>query len=994
MYILGNGYYSYSDFFWPLSKNFYPTSAFSYGIGLSTPFSGTYAPLLYTDDVVSWPWLILRIIFTSNINVEKSLVIYTFIVILILSYLFSEVLINYLENRTGETLNFLKRELLCFFIVILIFSNFTMMNYTVDGGTFTDSIIFILIAIEILLAISPGSDLRYSSMIGALLSLSLFLDPDYFVLSVIAILIVMLASRIVYKTPIIRRFSFSLLLSLPVLVYLFYLLSITSSSLGGVAYSRPFNLTYFIDYSSHMSPWRSLMLIGHNWSTLTFAPPSILFSKGNISQVRYLGSGPPQVLLPPGIVTTLWMACIAIIPILAFASLYFRRTRRIAIPVVACLLSFFAITQFHYSSFLLDLLLQISSLPLIGSYIGTSFGLPGHFMDIMAITYVILLPIFLFNIMIGRDNSIEIYRKKEFKFIKKKLSSWYSAIYRKRKVIIVLLAFTVVIFANWQAFNGSYYPSRSSWGTLPGNGIPNKGPFTPFNFPKGTQVAYNFLANQNGAFNQYWPTGPSVPSPQPHQIPSNVQGGAEYLFSDHLINDGISFLRSNNVSFVTVENESAIDLMNTWGNMSYSSVVSCLISTGQFSYAFNTTNITILKLKNPSPIAEKNSYLFSLGALNDEQSTLYGFLPTLLKANFSLLSKNFEYPTIDINSLNSSINALSPAYLLYLSMSPQIVKFQNLTFNVNPSSQENIGTSNFTIVNWRSNSTISVVSGNSTISVVSGNQSGLFSISYNGAMTSPSGGIYLKDHNMTSYTLGLQFDAKTTGNLTPSLTFLSYGNKSASMYKSVSVPISRTFNRYSYSVTIPSHSYYADFRIWGSGNGSISLKNLGFSLGSLQTNYSTPFGSDLALNKLNLTFPKGINNSYLMFRGIGTINGNNVSSLNHDSWYHISSTNYFNISGKIQIIGAVVSNRNIMDYTTHSISTDISYFSGLIYTTSSSAYKAIPTVWGMSVFVDTTDINGTFSVSNETLINVAYPILLALIGFEIYLFKRKRKTMF
>ncbi|MHB1812525.1 MAG: hypothetical protein ACYCPR_08975 [Thermoplasmataceae archaeon] len=668
----------------------YPTSAFSYGIGLSTPFAGTYAPLLYTNDVVSWPWLILRNIFNTNIEVEKSLIIYTFVLLLVLCYLFSDLLIKFLENRTDVKLNFYKREFLSLFIVIIVFSNFTMMNYTVDGGTFSDSIIFVLIAIEILLAISPGSNLKYSLIIGALFSLSLFLDPDYFLLSVLAVLIVMLTSKIIYKTPILERFSISLLLSLPTLVYLFFLLGITSPSLGGVAYSRPFNLAYFLDYSAHMSPWRSLMLIGHNWSTLTFAPPSILFFKGSISEISYLGSAPPQVLLPSGIVTPLWIVCIATIPMLAFASLYFRRTRVITIPVVAALLTFFAVTQFHYSSYLVDLLLRFSLLPIVGSYIGTTIGLPGHFMDVMAITYVILVPTFLFNIMAKGEMYEKIRRKKEFNFKKSKLRFWYNAIHKNKKTILVILVFAVVIFADWQAFNGSYYPSRSFGGALPGNGIPDYAPYSPFNFPNGTQTAYNFLASQNDAFNQYWPTGPAVPSPQPHQAPSAVQSGAEYLFSNHLINDGITFLRANNVSFVTVENESASNLINTWGETSYSSVVSDLVSTGQFSYALNATNITILKLYHPSPIVESNSYLFSSNSFSDNRATLYSVLPSLLKANFSLLSNSFGYPSIDMNNLNSSVNVLSPTYLLNLSTSPQVAKFQNLAFNVNPSTQENI----------------------------------------------------------------------------------------------------------------------------------------------------------------------------------------------------------------------------------------------------------------------------------------------------------------
>ncbi|MHB1812526.1 MAG: hypothetical protein ACYCPR_08980 [Thermoplasmataceae archaeon] len=301
--------------------------------------------------------------------------------------------------------------------------------------------------------------------------------------------------------------------------------------------------------------------------------------------------------------------------------------------------------------------------------------------------------------------------------------------------------------------------------------------------------------------------------------------------------------------------------------------------------------------------------------------------------------------------------------------------------------------SNFTISNWRSNSTISVVSSNSTISVVSSNRSSLFSISYNGSLTAPSGGIYLKSGNSTSYTLKVQFYAETTGNLTPAFTFLSYGKKSLLLYKSFTVANSRAFNKYSYTITLPRDSYHADFRIFGSGNGSISLSDLGYSVGSLSVNYSTPFGNYLSMDKVNMTFPKDINNSYIMYTGNGTINGNDVVSLNHDGWYHITNTDYLNVSGELHILADVVSNRNITDYSFPSISSDISYFSGLIYTINSSMHNALPTIWGMSVFVDASDINGTFSVLHEKLVNATFPILLVIDGFEIYLSKKRKNRL-
>ena len=79
----------------------------------------------------------------------------------------------------------------------------------------------------------------------------------------------------------------------------------------------------------------------------------------------------------------------------------------------------------------------------------------------------------------------------------------------------------ITLFSGWQAFNGSYFPSRYYGGYGPGNAVPDTAPYSPVVIPPDVNTVYNYITGQSGQFNVYWPPYVSNGSPY-HYLQSTL----------------------------------------------------------------------------------------------------------------------------------------------------------------------------------------------------------------------------------------------------------------------------------------------------------------------------------------------------------------------------------------------------------------------------------------------------------------------------------------
>ena len=142
VYIFGNGFYDYADQFWNPTLNRLPPFSFTYG--------GSYVSTLSMGkEMITWPGILLMSLSTSPVAQEKIFTVYTFVIFLAAAWVLSEMLYRILDSYLQLNYRIIWKELAKAFLVIAIYSNIAIMNLNVDGGTFSDGFIMLLIAITI-----------------------------------------------------------------------------------------------------------------------------------------------------------------------------------------------------------------------------------------------------------------------------------------------------------------------------------------------------------------------------------------------------------------------------------------------------------------------------------------------------------------------------------------------------------------------------------------------------------------------------------------------------------------------------------------------------------------------------------------------------------------------------------------------------------------------------------------------------------------------------
>ena len=708
------GLYAYADQHFPLS-----TTIPAYFIITTNPLGG----FSFDRIIIAWPYFIFSSIANNIQFTERGFIYYTFALYSLLCYAFASLSVDLFSKKVRKLTPLVENggKLIIF---ILAYSNLSALNLNADGGTWSDSIILILISISITLLLGEGNGIRIYLFISGLMLISFLLDPDYVPMFWIAVVAVSIVSGIIQKE--LRRIAYSVvsvLISTLSILYLYlqayWMAPPSSFSAFNVLGYRSFSL-----FTGNISYYNVLILLGHSWSTLVYSPPSILFYK-NIFNLPALYS-PAQVIVVPGITYYLWIAGLSLVPIISFSSLVFKNTRKLALPVLLVFFIAYIISEEMNFKWIYFGLYHLIYLPVIGTAIGTSLSMPGHFINLIAYSYLPLFSLGILSILsvsetpfwIGRkshlkgkretENRINIVasfnsakrrndqrqkesfisfsialslyrypgkrnRRKDVKTLPnvrlhlKGKSNGKRNIYTLRAVTVIVVIFLFISLAGWQAFNGSFYPMRASPGSfLEGDAVPPKGVFSPTDVNSAVLGAYDMVTAGYNGYSTIWIGGPSVSEFTWAAPPDNIQTpGLKELISENLYGDVVPYLIAHSVRYVVISGD---DISQFSGNPFNSYGFANYFSAEQFflksglRLVYSVGNVYVLEVPNVTGPIYYSNMMLRYTGSGSNNAPLYSLFHQM-GINLSLSENSGASVSVFNNS--SQIDVVPPDMLWY-----------------------------------------------------------------------------------------------------------------------------------------------------------------------------------------------------------------------------------------------------------------------------------------------------------------------------------------
>ena len=914
--LLYPGLYAYADQHFPLSTKI-PASSI---ISLSSLDGFSFDRLFLT-----WPYYIFSIFTTSIAVIERLFLYYVFLVYAFLCYAFSSMAVSYYSNRVHH-LSPLERNGGKLVILIVAYSNLSALNLNSDGGAWSDSIILILISISVILILNDSGSLKTYMVISGLMLLSILLDPDYVPMFWLAVILVTLAKSMMRKGEL-RSIAYSLLsvcVSLISIIYLYLqgLLtgSLTSSALSAIGY-RAFSPGSVAFYSSNINPYNVLILFGHIWSTIVYAPPSVLFYRNifNLPALYY----PAQVISVPGPLYYLWIIALSSIPIFAFSALIFKSTRKFAFPVFALFIVTYLITQEWNLRIIYDTIHLLVNIPVFGSAIGTSLSLPGHFINLIAYAYLPLFSLGALTVIYYSSRvSLFVKRDRESSSITFSLGKRDQAD-KKRKAVVktvisVAIIFMLVSLAGWQAFSGSNYPMRASPGSFPpGNDVDPKGVFAPTEINASVIKAYDIaVSNYSAGYNTIWIGGPSVNEFTYSAPPNSVsENGLSYLVRNNLPTDVKPYLEAHSVKYVVVSNA---DIRNTtpnpfmgWGFYNYLQANIFLQESG-LTEIYSEDNVSVYELSNVSGSVYYSNILLNTAGVGAQSATLYKVFNLIgLNASFSP-----DGTQIGVNNASDGIDVIAPTQLPESGVvAPVLIP---LVDHVNSSlfmgydnstnyrghreyyQNNSLGQfvdylpGNFTTTVWGGNVTFDYSNG----TLVASGQDASFSLGYNGSSTGQPGGLKIVDDKRSvQFTISFSVNVTTDfkGSMAVNIVGEALNSSKITYYGGFPFNVSDHSEKYEFNATFPEGTSYVGFRIgFYSFTGSINIPYTNFTVSSVALpNLTAPFGNSVPLKNATLSLPRGFEKALVIY-SVGNDIGPFVAIVSKDQ--NLSSFN-----GNIQL---------------------------------------------------------------------------------------------
>jgi len=931
-FIFKPGLYAYGDQHFPLS-----TTIPAYSIITSNPLGG----FSFDRIVITWPYFIFSSI-SNNIGfIERGFIYYTFALYSLFCYAFAYLSVDLFSKKVRKLTPLVENggKLIIF---ILAYSNLSALNLNANGGTWSDSIILILISISTVLLLREGNGIRIYLLISGLMLISFLLDPDYVPMFWIAVVAVSIVSGIIQKE--LRRIAYSVasvLISTLSILYL-YLQAYWSAPPSNFGFNalgyRSFSL-----FTANINYYNVLILFGHWWSTLVYSPPSILFYK-NIFNLPALYS-PAQVIVVPGITYYLWIAGLSLVPIISFSSLVFKNTRMLALPVLVVFFIAYIISEEMNFKWIYFGLHHLVYLPVIGTAIGTTLSLPGHFINLIAYSYLPLFSLGILSILsfsetpfwIGRKSNLK--RKKETENRINIVASFNSArrrtdqrqkesfisfsialslyrypgkrnrrkdiktfpnvrlhlrgringkrnIYTLRAAAIIVVIFLFISLADWQAFNGSFYPMRASPGSfLEGDAVPPKGAFSPTEVSSAVLGAYDMVTAGYNGYSTIWIGGPSVSEFTWAAPPDNIQTpGLKELISENLYGDVVPYLIAHSVRYVVISGDDISqfsgNLFTPYGFANYSSAEQFFLKSG-LRLVYSVGNVYVFEVPNvPGPIYYSNMMLRYTGS-SSNNAPLYSLFHHM-GINLSL-SENSEV-SVSIFNNSSQIDVVPPDMLWYSGVfSPENALTVKSTSSFNSTNYKgfmeyyqnnSMGQfvhtlpGNFTTTVWGGNT--SFYYDNGSINATGKNSS--FSIGFNGSLAGQPGGYYIGNSSIPAE-VAVTFNASSSSNFTGRTVLNVIGEAKdpavITYFDNLNFSVSEKERMFRFIEFLPADSAYVGFRIGFYGfTGIVHIGFTNFTIvrkGIAFLNYSYPFGEGVYLHNTILQVPPGFRDAYFVY---------------------------------------------------------------------------------------------------------------------------------
>ena len=982
-FLFKSGYYFYSDQAWPLSNYIYANGILSFNSLSGFGFSRL---------IIDWPYYIITLFTNSVMVTERAFIYYKFVLYLFFAYIFATMI----TTKFLQTKNKYEIIVIKFIIVLFIFSNFTALNLINDGGSFTDNLNLIFIAI-ILLAFIAWKNMKLAFLISTvLLTISILVEPDYTTFYIISIIVGSIMSGLINR-DFLYRLKYAILTVIAAIIPIAFVIlglvltSSAGSTVTAVGALRVYNFGTISFFSGNINPLYPLILIGHLWSTIVYAPPNILLYGDKISSVKALMS-PSQLLLPDGFITYIWLFTVIMVPIISLISIVFRKTRKIALPVIILFIIFYTMSLVYYIKPLFYLELYISEIPLIGGSIGTTLSLPGHIINVIASMYYILFSITLINLM-NLHFHVDIKSDKDkfninISIIKNYIGNIKNEKYfksNKFQVFVVIFIIFIVIFSGWQAFDGTFYPARSP--DIPyGNNVNNIGGYTPLDINSSVIHTYDFISYQKSNFNILWIGGPAFSnrvyeSPHPEASIPNLN----YITSNNLSLDFYYNLLYSDVKYVVISNQDIqknpiniyVNTFSDAGFKNFTYAQSFLQNNTGLKEIYNKYSVDIFEVKGFKTIYNSNLLINYKGA--DDYNGVLPYLFKTLGYNIAITGDNNYGVPVYSNNNSKNISIDTPEYILTNMTDILNYKYDNLNSTLKLSgSGHNFGTGlpdNFTLTLWSGNETCYTY--NYTVLNITNYNNSDQSVSYNGSFDSGSGGYYVNNNNVT---LTVSFYAKATNNGTGSLIFMGEPKtniKTDNIYIGHNFNVSSAYKKYTFSYTFPNTEEYIDFRLYDTFDGSFHIKNLTTKYEKVPTikqNSTLPYGNYVILNDTILKFN---NDSTLVYM--------KNSTMNSYKWVRFNGSEDLYIKNNTDIAAIIVVKTNTsLNCQNKSFILSI-YPSAKEYKLSygNKLYSSIPGIYGNSIFI----INKNITSLNDVKIITKGKVIMDIfyIGIIIYL---------
>ena len=954
-FLFKSGYYFYADQGWPLSNYIYASGILSFNSLNGFSFSRL---------IIDWPYYIITLFTNSVMVTERGFIYYTFVLYLFFAYIFATMVTSkFLQAKN-------KYEIIAakFIIVLFIFSNFTALTLINDGGSYSDNLNIIFIAI-ILLAFISWKNMKMTFLMSTiLLTISILVEPDYTTFYIISIIVGSIIAGFINR-DFLYRFKYAILtIASAIIPVSFVILGlILTSSVGStvtaVGALRVYNPGTISFFSGNIKPLYPLILIGHFWSTIVYAPPNILLYGDKISSVKSL-MYQTQLLLPGGFITYIWLFTVIMVPVISLISIVFRKTRKIVFPVIILFIIFYIMSLVYYIKPLFYLELYISDIPLIGGSIGTTLSLPGHIINVIASMYYILFSISLVNLM---DMHFHVDTKPDknklnthISYIKNYIGNIKNKKYFKNnkfQVFVVIFLIFIVVFSGWQAFDGTFYPARAP-DTPYGNNVANIGGYTPLNINSSVIHAYNFISSQKSNFNILWIGGPEFSnrvyeSPHPEASIPNLN----YITSNNLSEDFYYNLLYFDVKYVVISNQdiqkNPINIYETTfpdaGFKNFTCAQSFLQNNTGLKEIYNKYQVDIFEINNFTSMYKSNLLLNYEG--NSVYENAFPYLFKTLGYNVAITDNNKYGLPVNFDNNNNGISIDTPEYISTLIGAKNPTYFNLSSSKTISGAGHNVGVTmpdNFTLTLWGNNQ-ISYTYNNQTINIMGNAYTNGVSVSYNGSFDGGAGGYYVNDNttNSTVVLLRLTFFAKASSNGTGEVLFMGEPSNNIftdNIYSGINFNVSNSYKKYTFSYTFPTTEKYIDFRLYDYTNGTFFIKNVSSSMSYpiISKNSTLPFGNFLTSNN---TLLKGTNGTALICLENGT--------MNNYQWikFNFSKGLYMTNNSKIAAL-IVLKNDTLFNNENKSYIVSI-YPSSREYKVSydNKLYSSIPGIYGNSIFI-------------------------------------------